>query len=395
MKIRLLLIVSLLLTTSSVLAQNREESKRFFRAGERAFNAGQYEMAADAFEQSYKLLPLAPIAFSTAQAHRLQYFVDKEPARLKRAVDLYRKYLAEVGQGGRRADAATSLAELEPILARIEAQGTVTAVAQKTVTRLLVSSSVVDASVSVDGAEAKAVPLALQVTAGSHSIKVTAKGYFPYEGKAEVFEGQFRVVEVDLKPMPALVNLRAESGAQVSVDGRLVATTPLARPLELTAGSHLITVLRRGRKAWAKEVTVERGQQMELSADLATSGRRKASLWVLGASGVAFLGATGFAVGAAVANSDADELLQKSRNEGALTPAEVAAYDEARADRNERRTAALVFGGVGLAVAAAGVVLFFMDTPTAEDSGTMQFGNTTVTPTVTGDGAGVSLVGRF
>ena len=60
------------------------------------------------------------ILFSTAQAYRRQYFVDREPAKLKRAVDLYRQYVGEVAQGGRRDDAVQHLSDLEPLLARVE-----------------------------------------------------------------------------------------------------------------------------------------------------------------------------------------------------------------------------------------------------------------------------------
>ena len=99
----------------------RKEAKKFFRAGQQAFDAGQYVMASDAFEQAYNRLPLPAIAFSTAQAHRLQYFIDKDASRLKRAIELYRIYLTMVASGERRDDAGSNLAELEPILLRLEA----------------------------------------------------------------------------------------------------------------------------------------------------------------------------------------------------------------------------------------------------------------------------------
>src|SRR5689334_10754538 len=98
----------------------KKKAEEFFRAGERAFNAKEYLVAAQALEEALKLYPVPPIIFSTAQAYRLQYFVDKDAGWLKRSIELYRMYVADVKSGGRRGDAVESLAELEPLLARLE-----------------------------------------------------------------------------------------------------------------------------------------------------------------------------------------------------------------------------------------------------------------------------------
>ena len=116
----------LLLTAQPARADEKAEAQKRFRSGEVAFKAGDYVVAAEAFEEAYALLPLPAIAFSTAQSYRLQYFIDKQPARLRRAVELYRVYVDQTPKGGRREDAVANLAEVEPLLGRLDGTATVT-----------------------------------------------------------------------------------------------------------------------------------------------------------------------------------------------------------------------------------------------------------------------------
>jgi hypothetical protein len=61
-------------------AAGRQEAEQFFRAGERAFKNNSFQAAAEMFERAYATLPLPAIAFSAAQAYRLQYALDADPS---------------------------------------------------------------------------------------------------------------------------------------------------------------------------------------------------------------------------------------------------------------------------------------------------------------------------
>lgn len=79
-------------------------------------------------------------------------------------------------------------------------------------------------------------PFALvAVDAKEHIVAVSADGYFPVEKKAFAVDGQSALVEVELKPRPAIVKVVTEGSARISIDGRPIATTP-APPLEVPAG---------------------------------------------------------------------------------------------------------------------------------------------------------------
>jgi tetratricopeptide (TPR) repeat protein len=374
--------------------EQRAEAEQLFRAGERAYNAGQYVSAAQAFEKAWEIVPLPAIAFSAAQAYRLQYFTDKKAGRLKRAIELYRLYLERAPDGSRRVDASTSLAELEPIMARIEVEsGTVKAeVINTKTTQLMVTSQIEGAIGTIDGGDAMPLPLVREVKAGKHDIVVEADGYFRIEQKADVVDGQFRVVEIELNAKPALVTIRTAGGAQVTVDGRPIGTTPIARPIELPAGKHFVSVIKRGRRAWGREIEVGRGEKVELTATLDTTGQRKLSYWVMGGGLAGFATAGVFGYLALGDDSDASDLDAKRESES-LSAAEAARYADLVDSRDDNKTMMYTFAGVGGVLVATGALMYFIDTPRAEMQPTSS--GPVVAPLVGRDLAGFAVTGSF
>jgi hypothetical protein len=386
-------------------ADNREEAEKLFRTGEAAFTAGNYVVAAQAFEEAYAQLSLPAIAFSTAQAYRLQYFVDKQPSRLKRAIDLYRLYVEQTPSGGRRDDAVASLAELEPILGRIEAemQGTVQAqIITATTTQLVVTSNVEGATATIDGVSGK-VPFVREVTPGEHEITVEAEGFFPRTQKSLAVEGRLLPIEMELTEQPAQVTVRSVGGARISIDGRPEGTTPLAGPLDVQAGRHFVTVSRRGRQPWAREITVARGEALALDAGLERTGQRKAAYVVLGAGALTGLGAGVAGLLALGADGKASDLEDKRQREG-LTQEELRSYEKHKDSRDSRLTATWVLLGTAGVCALAGSMMMLFDNPSAEMA-PMRSDDAkpaekrgmpiAVTPVVSPDLAGLSVSGSF
>jgi hypothetical protein len=56
------------------------------------------------------------------------------------------------------------------------------------------------------------------------------------------------------------------TGANLTVDGELVGNTPAI--LKLAPGKHTLTVKMSGYKDWSREVTVQSGSEVQLSANL-------------------------------------------------------------------------------------------------------------------------------
>lgn len=386
-------------------SSKRDRARRLFQSGERAYDAGRYRLAAQAFEASFRLLPLPAIAFSAAQAYRLEYFADKDPRRLKRAVELYRIYVKMVKHGGRRPGAVEDLAELEPILQRVQAsKGAVADVAITHHTTLYVSSQVDGATGAFDGGAAQSLPFSVEVKPGMHTITVRAKGYFPMTRHASVLAGHSDSVDFELKPKPALVSLSTEDGADVAVDGRPVGRAPFSRPLALSAGTHHVTVTRVGRRPFVRDLHVTRAQALSLRAPLATTTQRRISYWVLGAA-AASLTAAGVTGALAFAADRHAASLESTREHSSLTAAQFADYQATRSRRDSRLHETYALAGIGVALAAGGAALFFLDHPRPEMAPPAGVGpagpggpNVSVVP-MAGPagtaGAGVTVAGRF
>jgi hypothetical protein len=397
---RILTIIALLfLATAPALAEDdkKAEAEKYFRAGENAYNTGQYLVAAQAFEEAYELLPVPAIAFSTAQAYRLLYVTDKQGAYVKRAVELYRVYVQQVKEGGRVPDATSSLAELEPVLERLEREGKSMAMPIKAPkTQLMISSQVPEARGEVAG-KTGPLPLIVDVTAGEYQVKADADGYYPVEVKATAVEGEFIVVEVDLMAKPAILDVKAESGARVEVDGRPVGSAPLARPVEVPAGKHFVAVTRRGRRAYSREVIAKRGETVKIDASLRTTGQRKAVPWVWGGALVLGLAAGGAGLYALSEQGKASDLDDK-RNSESINAEELARYFEHRENRDNGVTAMWAFAGAAAVTATIGTIMYLFDRPDAEAPPPTFMPapeSPVVSPFATEGGAGVSIRGTF
>lgn len=388
----------LLLIARTAYADDRAAAERYFRAGAKAFAAQNFGAAATDFDEAYKQLPLPEIAFSAAQAYRRLYRIDAKPEYVKRAVDLYRVYLDKVKTGGRVADAADNLADMEHELDKLTHEGAKFGTTDVAHTRLGVSvttggdasgasmTEIGDATgtqtrglhATIDGQPVE--PFALvDVDAREHTLAATADGYLPAEKKVMAVSGQSQLIELELRPKPAIVDVHTDDGADITVDGR----TGSPR-LELAAGKHVLEVTARGREPFAREITVTRGQQLAVDAPLEKTARRKAVPFVLGGAGLLALAAGGTALLAESHDSDASKARDQIRA-GNAAPSVADKYDAAVKARDNDVTATWVLGGAVVAAATTGVLLWWLDKPAAE--------HLTITPTTSG--GAVSFSGRF
>jgi len=342
-----------------------EQARMLFNAGAQAYEAGKYPAAIQAFAEAYKLTARPGILFSMAQAYRRQYTADRQPANLYAAVKRFREYIAKVEQGGRRADAVQALSELEPMAERLggAAAAPPPAPERKPQTQLMVSTQTKDASIVLDGGKAVEAPLIAEVKPGKHRVQITAPGYFPEEREIPASEGSVVALDIALREKPGLLTIVARDGADVSIDGRLVATTPLARPLEVAPGRRYVVVQKRGHRPVAEDVDLARGEAKRLDVHLAVTGQRVGAYVLMG------LGAAGVAGGGTVAalavfqQRKAQDLDTRRQTKGGLTAAELADYEHAKALRDDlRRVAGGALAGA-LAVGVTGILLAVFDQP--------------------------------
>jgi len=393
-------IIIVVAVAGTAIADERATAERYFRAGAKAYAAQSFSAAAADFDEAYAALPLPEIAFSGAQAYRRLYRVDPKPEYVRRAVELYRVYLAKVKTGGRVGDAADSLGELERELDKLKAKGAPLDTKPVEHTRLGVdvsiagqssgsvteigdatSQSIAGLRATLDGKPLEPYAL-VDVTPGEHTVTVAADGYFAVDKKQHAVAGASALVEVTLEPKPATIAIATESGARISVDGRVASSTRL----ELAAGTHVLVVSHAGRVPFEKELAVTRGQTLSLAAPLAKTTRRRAVPWLATGAGVLAAGAITTTILALVHDSDASSLRDGIAT-GNRLPSDADAYDRQVHLRDDYKAVAYVMGGSALVAGGIAAILYFFDEPTPE--------GIHIAPIATPVGAGVTASGQF
>lgn len=323
-----------------------ERAKASWRAGAVAYTAGEYEPAIQAFEAAYALTPLSAIAFSLAQAHRRQYFVAHARVNLERAVELFRRYVQEVPQGGRSADALDALSQLEPLLAaQPSAEGA--AAAQARPTRLMITSDAPGAQISLDGAAPVASPAIQEATPGEHRVRVEAPGFEPSERAVTALAGELILSEVPLRELPASLVVPTSVDAELYVDGRFVGHGGPRASLALPSGPHTLTVTRPGYRIAQRALVLQRGETLPVEVPLQVTFQRKVARTLFVVGGVGVLAGTIFGAAALHHQRDAQEFL-RDQERGNVSSAQADDYDVDVRWRNRLRLAT----GLSLSTAA-------------------------------------------
>lgn len=354
------------------------QARALFNAGAQAYESGKYPAAIQAFEEAYRLSPREGLLFSLAQAHRRQYFVARDPADLRAAVEHYQKYLVVATEAKRRGEAADALAQLEPILARLApletaeggegASGEAATAARSSAAQLMITSPTPGARLSIDGKDAGALPYIAEVEPGKRRIVVTAPGYAPYEREVNAAKGSIVPLDAELVGEPALLTVRAKKRAKIIVNGRLMDRTPMAQPIALEPGRYSVSVAKNGHRIVTHDVSIGRGESRTLDTALRTSTQRRAAVVMIIAGGVAVVLGGVSGLGALDAQEQAKALTEEQATKN-LTDADVDDYYTLRKERDSQRIWAAALGGGGLSLSALGAALYLLDRPRLEESG--------------------------
>jgi len=342
------------------------EVRRYAEAGTEAFQLGRYLVAAAAFEEAYRRDPRPALAFSAAQAYRRQYWVDEDPARLVRARELYRQYLEAVPQGGRREHAVTHLQTIDLLLARLAPSQSAEPAAPPAAapTQLMVVSRTPGAVASIDGGPPAPVPVVRDLSAGHHSVRVSAGGHFEAERDWLAVEGRLVVAPMELRARPALLRVSGAAGLNLWLDGRPAGSTPLTAPLLLAAGRHRLVVTARGHRPDVRILDLSRGDLVTVDPVLVATTQRRIAWTLLAGSGVAFASA-GLATALSLsAEQRAASLWERVDAQGVnLSDAELRRYRRDLSRRDDLGTAAAVLGAGALALAVGWALVFWFDFP--------------------------------
>ncbi len=349
-----------------VSAEDRAAAKRDFEGGNQAYKAGQYLLAARAYEEAYRLDPLPAITFSIAQAYRLQYYQDHKLEHLRRALKLYHRYLDDAPHGDRRGHATTHIEAIESILGSATAEPGKASPTKAVPTQLMVVSHTPHARARIDGGELEEVPFARGVAPGNRVVEVEAPGYATARSRWLAVKGRLVVATIELHPLPAALEVRAPADATVRIDGRPAS----AGSRQLPAGTHVVTITERGRLPVTRRLDVGRGQTAKVNVgQLERTDQRVAATWTLiGAGTLAVAGG----ITTALALSEQKRVNDYDQGIGQHTYSDAQRTDRnnALASRNTLRTASWALFGTAAALGITGGLLWWLDEPGRESVST-------------------------
>jgi PEGA domain len=384
-----------------------EQAKALFNAGAQAYAATHYEDAVHSFEAAYKKAPRPAILFSLAQAYRRLHVVDQKPESLQAALANFRRYLQEVQEGGRRADATEAVGELEVLAARLPTiaapPSTEAPVQSLPRTRLTVSTPTPGAQVSIDDDAPRPAPLMREVQPGQHRIKITADGYFDEEREIVAVEGDTVGLDRELRARPARLVIEGPGGAQVMVDGRFVGTTPLP-PFEVAPGVRFLAITKNGYSPFSRELSLGRGQRETVQVRLSMTLQRVGAYGLFGV--MALTGGISALFGLQALGHEANARdLQRQRETHGLSEGEGKEYATALQDRNDSSATTIVLLGTAMGIGLVGSAAYLFDTavpptppPQRELTPTPDAGrrlDLSAAPLLSPGVAGATLSGRF
>lgn len=186
MRISILITIFIsLITISPAFAQLSDAQKSLavthYRSGESYYNQGRYSDAIREFKEAYRLSKKAALYYNIAQSY-------ERMGKVKKAVKAYERYLSE----GKKED---------PLLR--EKIANLKAGIQKTAIKIKANAQ--DARVFVDGKLVGKTPLAslVEVSAGSHAVRIEKEGFTPYIIQVAVSSGA--TIDVDAKLTKAAI----------------------------------------------------------------------------------------------------------------------------------------------------------------------------------------------
>lgn len=366
-------------------AEEVERARTLFEVGRQAYAQGRYLVAARAFQAADTLAPRPAIVFSVGQSYRLQLAVDGRVAHLEPAIRAYRSYLERAPEGRRRADAAEHLAALEERRAELGAVVQPSTGVARGRTELMVSASVPEATISVDGGPERPLPFASEVAPGAHQIEVRAPGHAPFESEILAVKGRVTPVLARPEPLAASLTVEGPSGAELYLDGKLVGRLPLSSPVSVPAGEPLLLLRRRGHEPKMRTVSLSNGERRNVALEMVETDQRRVArgFFVAGGVGAALTGAA--VVGAVVSQAEAREIYD-GREQVPLQQPEVDRYNELRNARGQLWATAGVLAGLSGVLLTTGAVLFLTDDPPVSSG---------LSARLTVSEAGLGLTARF
>ncbi len=133
---------------------------------------------------------------------------------------------------------------------------------------LTINSNPSGADVYINGDYKGETPLIVQVSPGTHQVKLTKQDYQDYTATITLNPAESKTLNVELTPAFGYLTVKSNpSGAKVYVDGSYIGNTPLEN-YKLSTGQHSLKVTKQGYQDYTTTVTINPGKTTVVNAQL-------------------------------------------------------------------------------------------------------------------------------
>jgi serine/threonine protein kinase len=126
------------------------------------------------------------------------------------------------------------------------------------------------ANVYVDGKFMETTPIAggLKVSSGQHEVKLENPNFKIWQKTYDFKPGQTVAIDVKLENIEGMLKLTVKPWADVYIDGKFIETTPIAEPVKLSAGRHILKLVNPNYKVYEETVDVPANKMLKKSVEL-------------------------------------------------------------------------------------------------------------------------------
>ncbi len=127
------------------------------------------------------------------------------------------------------------------------------------------------AKIYIDGKYIETTPLAksIEVTSGNHRIKLENPNFQDWQKNVNFKPGQTVSLDVKLEPFAGSLKISVKPWADVYIDGKFYETTPIAKPIQLSAGRHTLKLINPSFVPHEEVIVIEANKTLRRSIELA------------------------------------------------------------------------------------------------------------------------------
>jgi serine/threonine-protein kinase len=118
------------------------------------------------------------------------------------------------------------------------------------------------ATITIDGKYYETTPMQTPIAlgTGSYSLEITNPNFEPYQESIEIESGRVDTLNVNLKPLIGYLQIQVNPWAEIHINGKYVETTPVEKPLSLSAGKYELKLINPNTQTWTDSITISAGQ---------------------------------------------------------------------------------------------------------------------------------------